>query len=212
MKMKKTLTAVVAMALVAAVSVAGTLAYLTDKTDEVRNTFSVGSLGQGMKIDLWETKVKPDVDNQYIADETAGKPVKHNTYDAVMPNSDNYKDPYVTVENLGTEAYLFIEVQNYEQEKLHATVDGGVWEAIPDATPVNAGATVYAYKAGTVKPGDNLSHVNVLDRKHFTVDNFTNEDAKTLKFEPIIVNAYICQAAGFETAAQAWGAAFAPQA
>lgn len=212
MKMKKTLTAVVALALVAAVSVAGTLAYLTDKTDEVRNTFSVGSLGLNMNIDLWESKVKADVDNQYIVDETVADPVKKNVYDAVMPNSDNYKDPYVTVTGLETEAYLFIEVQNNEQAKLHATVDGGVWEAIPDATPVNAGATVYAYKAGTVNPSDDLSHVNVLEGKHFLVDNFTNDEAKNLKFEDIVVNAYICQAAGFDTAAQAWGSAFAPQA
>ena len=42
--MKKKLTTVLAIVLVVALSVAGTYAYLTDKTDAVENTFTVGNV------------------------------------------------------------------------------------------------------------------------------------------------------------------------
>ena len=48
--MKKKLTTVLAIVLVVALSVAGTYAYLTDKTATIKNTFTVGNVN----IDLTE--------------------------------------------------------------------------------------------------------------------------------------------------------------
>lgn len=218
MKMKKTLTAVVAMALVAAVSVAGTLAYLKAESQAVKNTFTAGKLGgEDFGITLQETNVKKDVNGQFILGEGT---TQENVYDGVLPNSTNAKDPYVTVNGLDTEAYLFIEVMNDENDLINATVNDTLWKEVAGVKPHVEGAKVYRYKeTGKVDPsmlGD-LAKVEVLVDNQFTVKDFTNEQAAAPDFaannlKPITVNAYICQSAGFADATAAWNGAFAPQA
>ncbi len=209
MKMKKTLTAVVAMALVAAVSVAGTMAFLTQKTGPVTNTFKAGNLGDGMKLELWENPVELDTKGQYVITNSIDH-VDHNEYNQLLPNSTNAKNPTVTVTNLSTDAYLFIEVVNDETDAIEATV-GGKWKLLNvNPTADNADAKVYAYALddGIVHATDKLD-VEVLDGNIFTVKNFTNDTAAQQEFKPLTFKAYICQAAGFTNATEAWNGAFA---
>ncbi len=214
MKMKKTLTAVVALALVAAVSVAGTMAYLTAKTDVVNNTFTAGSLGtdKNLKLELLETPVKQDTNGVYVIGDDSSATTKENQYLNVMPGTTNYKDPYVNVSNLATDAYLFIEVVN-KDPNITAVVDKDNWtvtELDPTTDGTAKGAKVYMYKTDAfVNSGATLTKVGVLAGNEFTVGNFTEEQAKDLTFEPITVKAYMCQAAGFADATAAWNACFA---
>ena len=78
MKMKKAIAMVLAVMLIVALSVAGTIAWLTDTTEEVENTFTVGNIN----IDLTETE---------------------NTY-KIIPGTSQSKDPKVTVKG-GSEAF-----------------------------------------------------------------------------------------------------------
>ena len=83
--MKKKLTTVLAIVLVVALSVAGTYAYLTDKTGPVVNTFTVGNV------------------NITLA-ETTGDSYK------MVPSTPIHKDPKVTVKADSEACWLFVKV------------------------------------------------------------------------------------------------------
>ena len=83
--MKKKLTTVLAIVLVVALSVAGTYAYLTAKTAQVVNTFTVGNVN----IDLTET---------------TGDSYK------MVPSTPIHKDPKVTVKADSEACWLFVKV------------------------------------------------------------------------------------------------------
>lgn len=85
---KKTLALVLALTLLVAGVVGGTLAWLTDRTAEVKNTFTVGDIN----IDLTET-----------------------TADYKMvPGNTIAKDPTVTVKANSETCWLFVEVTESE--------------------------------------------------------------------------------------------------
>ena len=101
--MKKTLRKllhVLALVLVVAVaSVGGTIAWLTDKTDEVKNTFTVGNID----IDLYETKNSDGTekeDKSHVTDWSA----------KLIPGNEYTKNPVVTVTKGSEKCWLFVEV------------------------------------------------------------------------------------------------------
>lgn len=110
MKKKKLLTTVMSLALVGVVAVGGTLAYLSDKSNEVKNTFNVGS---GYKDDdddhtgLWldEAKWQGGVDERT---ETG------NTYEGLLPGSVVVKDPTFHMTANSTDSYVFAYVQGVD--------------------------------------------------------------------------------------------------
>lgn len=217
MKMKKTLTAAVAMVLVAAVSVAGTLAYLSAKTEVITNTFTAGNLGENAGIELWETKVEQQTDGHYAfkADGEKVMAGEGNAYNNLLPGSTNDKNPTVTVKNLSTDAYVFIEVVNDDADDILADVDTNNW-TLMDVKPTadNSDAKVYC-----VATNDGIVHaselqagskdITVLKENKFKVENYDNNHEASMK--NITVKAYMCQATGFVSAADAWAKAFAPQ-
>ena len=99
--MKKTLTVLLALVLVIAMSVAGTMAYLTS-TDSVTNTFTVGNV----KITLDEAKA-----SEYgVADNTVAR-VQKNEY-KLIPGHSYTKDPTIHVDANSEDCYLFVKVEN----------------------------------------------------------------------------------------------------
>ena len=86
MKAKKIVILVAAMLVVAAIAVGGTLAWLTDKTDEVKNTFTVGdiniTLAESEELDL-----------------------------KMVPGKTITKDPKVTVVAGSEKCYLFVKIE-----------------------------------------------------------------------------------------------------
>jgi len=97
MRMKKVLAMACAMALTAAIAIGGTIAYLTDKTDAVTNTFTVGNV----KIDLTET---------WNTESDSG----HEGFDSwqakLIPGTTYAKDPKISVKEGSEPCYLFFEV------------------------------------------------------------------------------------------------------
>lgn len=173
--MKKKLTTVLAIVLVVALSVAGTYAYLTDKTGPVVNTFTVGNVD----IDLTET-----TGNSY----------------KMVPGTPIHKDPKVTVEAKSEACWLFVKVEksaNFDDFLTCNMAEG--WTALEGVDgvfyrQVEAGAAdqdfaVLANDTVTVKP----------DVTKAMMDGLTDATRPTLTF-----TAYACQTAGIDTAAQAW--------
>ena len=88
MKKKTILVAAIAVMLVAALVVGGTLAYFTDKTETVKNTFTVGNVG----IDLTETEWDAKADH------------------TLVPGKFYDKNPTITVDAKSQDAYVFLKL------------------------------------------------------------------------------------------------------
>ena len=133
--MKKKLTTVLAIVLVVALSVAGTYAYLTDKTGPVVNTFTVGNVN----IDLTET---------------TGDSYK------MVPSTPIHKDPKVTVKADSEACWLFVKVvksdnfddfMTYDMATGWTKLEEGVFYRQVAASGTNQDFAVLANDTVTVK-------------------------------------------------------------
>ena len=156
---KKTLALVLALTLLVAGVVGGTLAWLTATTGEVQNTFTVGDIN----IDLTETT----------------------TDYKMVPGSTIAKDPTVTVKGGSEACWLFVEVTESANLKDFITYaiangwtkleDGVYYREVP-ASAADQTFSVLADNAVTVK--------NTVTKAMLTADDFTNP---TLTFKAYAV-------------------------
>lgn len=135
MNAKKIVTAGLALVMVAGISVAGTLAYLTSTTSEVRNTFVVGD---GVAIALDEAPVDEN------GKKTDGDRVMANKY-TLAPGGEYDKDP--TVHVTGDDCWVFVKVENGIAGAEGATTIADQIEA--NWTAVSGHSGVYYYGKGT---------------------------------------------------------------
>lgn len=128
MKAKKTLILVAAVALIAAIAIGGTLAYLTAKTDSVVNTFTVGNITLSIA--------------EKGADENLKKSYK------VIPGATDDKEPVITVEKGSEPCYVYACVDN-GLVLIDGTKVGTVDIKANDWTVVGTDGTktTYVYKA-----------------------------------------------------------------
>ena len=103
---KKTLALVLALTLLVAGIVGGTLAWLTDQTAEVKNTFTVGDINIGLTETTADYKM--------------------------VPGNTIAKDPTVTVKANSEACWLFVQVtksENLDTFITYAIAEG--WTALP---------------------------------------------------------------------------------
>lgn len=103
---KKTLALVLALTLLVAGVVGGTLAWLTDRTAEVKNTFTVGDINIGLTETTTDYKM--------------------------VPGNTIAKDPTVTVKANSEACWLFVKVtksENLDTFITYAIAEG--WTALP---------------------------------------------------------------------------------
>ena len=107
MKKRKIMMSVMSAALVGVVAIGGTLAYLSDTTDKVTNTFNVGA---GYEEDdkghvgLWLDEV--DIE----AAESGARTEEGNTYEDLLPGDTVVKDPTFHMTAGSTESYVIAKV------------------------------------------------------------------------------------------------------
>lgn len=189
--MKKKLTLVVSLLLVMALSIGGTLAYLTDKTEAITNTFTVGNV----KIALAETNVD---EGSELA----------NSY-KMIPGNTIAKDPTITVDSGSETCWVFVKVEgnsSYSSYLEHVMADG--W------TPVSGAANVFVYSDGTDNEIAAGTEIAVLKDNQVTVkttvtqdmmDDITNPE-KNVDEPTLTITAYAVQYANVKTVAEAWAA------
>lgn len=97
MKRKSLITMLATLSLVAVVGVGSTLAYLSDTTTEVTNTFTLGNVD-----------IKLDEDDITKDDETRTE--EGNEYKDIQPGDVLTKDPTIHIETGSSECYAFIQV------------------------------------------------------------------------------------------------------
>lgn len=179
---RKVLLLVLCLVLVVSATVMGTLAYLTDQTAEVKNTFTVGKVD----IDLYETK--------------DGEHVMANQYQ-LIPGAKYTKDPTVEVKADSEDCYLFVKFQEngnastYINYTSNLTAENG-WTQVPSETNV-------WYRE--VKKADTTKSWHLLAADEITInaETVTNNSMNTAQDAELVYTAYACQSAGL-TLAEAW--------
>lgn len=203
----KGLGLLLAFVLVSGASVAGTLAWLTAKTETVTNTFTSAALFEDPENDfkLWEHEAVEQPDGSYLLNDTK---VKGNEYD-ILPGVEIPKDPTVEVNGLMENAYLYIKVEGLPMpDGLTATIDTANWEPLAgyDGVYVYKGAeaavdnVIAATDAAKVSFAANI----LLENKIKVAATYSGIDAPPLSF-----TAYMAQATGNGASAEeAWANTF----
>ena len=190
---KKSLALVLALAMIVVCVVGGTLAWLTDKTAPVTNTFTYGDIN----IKLEETGTTA------AADGSATKEFK------MIPGYTITKDPKVTVLAGSEKCYLFVKVvksTNFDNFMTYDMAAG--WTQLKDASGNDVDGVFYR-EVDTDQMGTPIS---VLKNDQVTVkDTVTKADmnALTADTQPTLTfTAYACQYNNSNgtnfTPAQAW--------
>jgi len=233
-KAKKILTLALCAALLVCISVGATVAYLTAKTGEVKNTFTVGKVSldnPDTDLDSGLTEAKTDkygVPINANGEETTidkAPRVTSNEY-KLVPGHTYTKDPTVHVVKDSEECYVFVKVEN-GIEDLEADTDGE-YNCIEDQiinvykwTKLGSETNVY-YKLLTTDSADGLLEAQDLTvfgefklKDDAAVDKLTiNEKGYYVKDNEIVditIQAHAIQADGFENDVDAAWAAFNTQ-
>ena len=171
MNAKKVLLVILAVVLICAISVTGTLAYLSEKSGEVKNTFVAAGGGSLLKatgsITLNEAPAVPDPNTgKYSLDHSVAR-VTQNSY-SVIPGTTVPKDPKITITGKNeVPAYLFVEIVDETGANITWTPAAG-WIELTGAQPTQTGGKVYVWQdiltADAVVPvlaGDEITIANV---------------------------------------------------
>ena len=188
--MKKTLMIMLALVLVIAMSVTGTLAYLTS-TASVTNTFTYGKLAITLDeapVDLYGAVVE-------------GNRVMKNDY-KLIPGHEYDKDPTVHVQPDSEASWLFVKVENdiaaiETGTTIAAQITANGWAALEGVD------NVYYQEAAAVAADATAVDYVVFENFELKGDaDVADYDGATIE-----VTAYAVQKDGFATAKAAWDAA-----
>ena len=188
--MKKKLMTVLALVLVIAMSVAGTIAFLTDTTDPITNTFTVG------KVDITLTET--------FNTDTNGDQ-KNDAWKAqLIPGTTYTKDPVVTVTADSEDCWLFVKFEEkngaatYLNYTSNLTAANGWTQGGDNGIPSNVW-----YRS--VAKTDTTKSFHLLLDDAVTIDGtaVTNDNMNTAAEAQLVYTAYACQSANM-TVEAAW--------
>lgn len=197
MKLKQILAIVLSVALVACISVAATVAYLTSTTEQVTNTFTVGDI----EITLDENTV--DENGKMI---TTSPAVTHENDYHLYPGSEYDKNPTVHITDKNSEnSWIFVAVKNEilgieDETKIATQIEENGWDMLYE---LNDGVfTVYYMEYDKTSTDKDLEVFSTFKIKE-SVNNTTLADYQG---KQILVKAYAIQKTNLTTADAAWKA------
>lgn len=194
---KKTLALLLALVLVFGAAVGGTIAYLTDTTGPIANTFTVG------KVDITLTETfNTDTDGDRTNDAWKAQ---------LIPGTTYAKDPVVTVTNDSEDCWLFVKFEEKNSPKTYLdytsnlTAENGWTQGDGPIIPANVWYRAVD-KAATdtsfqLLAGDNIYPTGCISVK----DTVTNQNMNTAANAQLVYTAYACQSANMSVEA-AWAA------
>lgn len=156
---KKTLALVLALTLLVAGVVGGTLAWLTDRTAEVKNTFTVGDINIGLTETTTDYKM--------------------------VPGNTIAKDPTVTVKANSEACWLFVQVtesENLDTFITYAIANG--WTKLKSGVYYREVPASDADQPFSVLAGNAVTVNNTVTKEMLTAKDFTNP---TLTFKAYAV-------------------------
>lgn len=192
---KKIFAACLVICLLATAVIGTTLAYFTDETTAVTNTFTVGKV----EITMDEARVDEDGVKQGAERTTTGNGYK------LVPGHTYVKDPTIHVAEGSEPCYVFVKFEN--QLALCEDADASMISQMDVKGWKQYKETNVYYKETAVDASTAAQDVVVFD--NFTVKkDITAEDLKAYASKTVILTAYAVQAEGFGSAAAAWEATF----
>lgn len=207
-KLRRVLLLVACAVLLVSLSVGATLAYLTYETEEVKNTFTVGSV----EISLDETDV-----NEYGV--ATGNPRDTENEYKLLPGHAYTKDPQVHVISGSEPAYIRILVEITDVEDLAAACGVAVADFMPENFVEGWNESYWPCYSMTVENNVcklEFRYNGIVDARNAQVDllplfntikvpgTATNAQIAALSDMEINIIAHAMQADGFATAAEAW--------
>lgn len=188
---KKAMILACALTMAASATVGGTVAWLVTKTDEVKNTFTYGDID----ITLEETP-NTDVGDQNPDDNDPNT----NTYEMV-PGTEIFKDPTVTVLGDSEACWLFVEVTPSANFGDFMTYEmAGGW------TPLDGVDNVYYLE--TAYDAADQEFAVLKDNSVSVAEDITKDELNALDesgaYPTLNVTAYAVQRASIDTVAEAW--------
>lgn len=217
MNKKKILTIALALVLVVAMTVAGTLAVLKETAPaELQNTFVAAGGGKIIPTPLADNFKLQEHAYTWDADTAAytqgALQASGVAYDGAAPGMDIPKDPMVSVNVVkGASAYIFVKIVD-TASLIDWEIDDSNWVAVSGYDGVYVYKNIVAGTSDSTTEADfELYQVNVLKDKHVSVQDTTFPAAVdgTVDLGAITITAYACQAQGFDDAAAAWADCFA---
>lgn len=106
---KKILALVLSVAVVASIAAAGTLAWLSDNSGTVTNTFAVGTQG---KVGIILDEAVLDANTERAEGDREGRTSLGNDYTDIVPGKALEKDPTVVVSADSVESILYVAVKD----------------------------------------------------------------------------------------------------
>jgi len=192
---KKLVMTLGAAALIGAIGIGSTFAYLTAETEEVTNTFTIGDIG----LELAESEVERDEDGVYVdADGDEVWDASGNAYYDIVAGETVYKDPTATVKAGSVDCYLFITVAYTDQVEIE--VDEALWTPVSyiaeDGDPVCY--VTYVYNA-IVEQRDEDQNFTLFDSVTFSDELEAGDE-----IDDIVIFAGAVQANGFDDVEDAY--------
>lgn len=192
---KKIAILALALTLVAAIAIGGSLAWLTDETEALDNTFTVGNVNISLEESLWEAS-----DNK------------------IVPGGSFDKNPTVTVEADSESCYVYILVENdmvIDNQTVAGYTINDQWDVInrkeiKDGDNVTSVRTLYKYNTA-VDGLDGEEEIPALftqvnfEEEEITMDNISVLNNKSIK---IVAYAHQADNTDADTAAEAWADGF----
>ena len=198
MKKKNVLMMALSLALVAVIAVGGTLAYLSDTTGEVTNTFRFTANG----IDLTLAETADDGDG-YTVDNSSAAESGGLNYTDILPGAVIDKNPQLTVENTSaSDCYVYALVEGISNVPAVDTATTPLmWTTWGDSWTVVATGT-----AGTLLRYTNEGTKDIVTSTMFgtpLADIFTSvqvnpnlvyDEDSSINFDDVVITGYAAQA------------------
>lgn len=174
--MKKILTIMLSVVIVASVAIGGTLAFLTAKTSALENVFTF----DGIELELNEyEKYDPDGTSTPYPD----TPV------VIEPGMTVDKIPVITVKEKSVSSYVYVKVTNGFGDSAKIGIDTDNWIAVSDDG-------IYRYKEIVSKSDAAQALAPVFSTVYFDGATITMENIEDLQGKTISVQAFAHQAGG----------------
>jgi len=217
---KKILIGALCAALIMSATVVGTLAYLTDTSEKVVNTFTVGNVS----IKLDETQV--DVDGNLVDEDGSLIPEgsdpfrdeKGNSY-KMIPGREYLKDPMVFVDEESENCWLFVKLEkseNYDNFLEQYEVANG-WDPLFDeeGKPVegvyyrkyvkaDAESNYFYVLAGKAHDDGSVTNPNGSITVKTSVTSDMVKDLTPETYPTLTITAYAVQHEGIDSEVAAW--------
>ncbi len=205
MKKTKLLTTLGAVALIGAIGVGSTFAYLTSETGVVKNTFTVGKVqfDTSMGAGLTESEVARDTDGKYQKDVDGPNNWKktEQEYTKLVAGEELLKDPTVHIAADSEDCWVFAKIEN-ANEDLSIEYNVNEWEDVTDAyktaNQIDSEIDYVVYATKNIIPtSKTVTHSTI-----FNSVKVSKDLASGTEFKPIKISACAVQATGL-TQAQA---------